>query len=97
MKDQYILRTSFFAADIQYSFVDALLAVSPLSFAYVQRFSLETDGQTGKCLCCIIIVALYIPLIHVGKYLLNADRLTQVERNMLLDIEVALSKLTWIL
>jgi hypothetical protein len=96
MKDQYILRTSFFAADIQYSFVDALLAVSPLSFAYVQRFSLETDGQTGKCLCCIIIVALYIPLIHVGKYLLNADRLTQVE-NMLLDVEVALSKLTWIL
>jgi hypothetical protein len=97
MKDQYILRTSFFAADIQYSFVDALLAVSPLSFAYVQRFSLETDGQTGKCLCCIIIVALYIPLIHVGKYLLNADRLTQVKRNMLLDVEVALSKLTWIL
>ena len=90
MKEQYNLLTSVFAADIQYSFVDALLAVSPLSFAYVQRCSLETDGQTGKCLCCIIIVALYIPLMHVGKYLLNTDRLTQVERNELLAVEGAL-------
>ena len=35
----------------------------------------------------MIMVALYIPLMHVGKYLLNAVSLTQVERNMLLAVE----------
>jgi hypothetical protein len=52
------LLTIFLAEDIQYSFVDALLAVRVLSWLYVQNASLETEGQTGKWRCWMIIVAL---------------------------------------
>jgi hypothetical protein len=40
--------TIFLADDIQYSFVEALLAVKVLSWLYMQNASLETSGQTGK-------------------------------------------------